>query len=72
MLINVGYPSFLGEKRHIDLIIAPEYSAGDMFEVSTPYSSKCLNVEVKKWRSNSRSIFPRVVHYLTSSTREYL
>lgn len=35
MLINVGYPSFLGEKRHIDLIIAPEYSAGDMFETLT-------------------------------------
>uniref|UniRef100_A0A8C9ZCY1 PLA2c domain-containing protein n=1 Tax=Sander lucioperca TaxID=283035 RepID=A0A8C9ZCY1_SANLU len=33
LLINVGYPSFLGEKRYIDLIIAPEYSAGNMFEV---------------------------------------
>uniref|UniRef100_A0A8D0D3P9 PLA2c domain-containing protein n=1 Tax=Sander lucioperca TaxID=283035 RepID=A0A8D0D3P9_SANLU len=33
LLINVGYPSFLGEKRDIDLIIAPEYSAGNMFEV---------------------------------------
>uniref|UniRef100_A0A672G380 Cytosolic phospholipase A2 gamma-like n=1 Tax=Salarias fasciatus TaxID=181472 RepID=A0A672G380_SALFA len=32
-LINVGYPPFLGDKRDIDLIIAPEYSAGDMFEV---------------------------------------
>ncbi|XP_031174218.1 cytosolic phospholipase A2 gamma-like isoform X1 [Sander lucioperca] len=35
LLINVGYPSFLGEKRDIDLIIAPEYSAGNMFETLT-------------------------------------
>ncbi|XP_029945814.1 cytosolic phospholipase A2 gamma-like [Salarias fasciatus] len=34
-LINVGYPPFLGDKRDIDLIIAPEYSAGDMFETLT-------------------------------------
>lgn len=33
LLINVAYPSFLGDKRDIDLIIAPEYSAGNMFEV---------------------------------------
>uniref|UniRef100_A0A8C5DL87 PLA2c domain-containing protein n=1 Tax=Gouania willdenowi TaxID=441366 RepID=A0A8C5DL87_GOUWI len=33
LLINVGYPPFLGDKRDIDLIIAPEYSAGNMFEV---------------------------------------
>lgn len=33
LLINVPYPSFLGHKRDIDLIIAPEYSAGNMFEV---------------------------------------
>lgn len=33
LLINAPYPSFLGEKREIDLIIAPEYSAGEMFEV---------------------------------------
>ncbi|XP_013880915.1 cytosolic phospholipase A2 gamma [Austrofundulus limnaeus] len=33
LLINVPYPSFLGDKRDIDLIIAPEYSAGNMFEV---------------------------------------
>ncbi|KAG7260866.1 hypothetical protein CRUP_005732 [Coryphaenoides rupestris] len=33
--INVPYPSFLGEKRDIDLLIAPEYSAGDMFETLT-------------------------------------
>ncbi|KAJ3606833.1 hypothetical protein NHX12_026352, partial [Muraenolepis orangiensis] len=32
LLINVPYPSFLGEKRDIDLLIAPEYSAGEMFE----------------------------------------
>uniref|UniRef100_A0A7N6FG08 PLA2c domain-containing protein n=1 Tax=Anabas testudineus TaxID=64144 RepID=A0A7N6FG08_ANATE len=32
LLINVAYPSFLGDKRDIDLIIAPEYSAGNMFE----------------------------------------
>uniref|UniRef100_A0A665U0D2 PLA2c domain-containing protein n=1 Tax=Echeneis naucrates TaxID=173247 RepID=A0A665U0D2_ECHNA len=32
MLINVAYPPFLGDKRDIDLIIAPEYSAGNMFE----------------------------------------
>lgn len=35
MLVNVGYPSFLGQKRDIDLLIAPEYSAGDMFETLT-------------------------------------
>ncbi|XP_042361459.1 cytosolic phospholipase A2 gamma-like isoform X2 [Plectropomus leopardus] len=34
-LINVGYPPFLGDKRDIDLIIAPEYSAGNMFETLT-------------------------------------
>uniref|UniRef100_A0A3Q3F038 Cytosolic phospholipase A2 gamma-like n=1 Tax=Labrus bergylta TaxID=56723 RepID=A0A3Q3F038_9LABR len=33
LLVNVAYPSFLGDKRDIDLIIAPEYSAGNMFEV---------------------------------------
>ncbi|XP_034448497.1 cytosolic phospholipase A2 gamma-like [Hippoglossus hippoglossus] len=33
LLINVAYPPFLGEKRDIDLIIVPEYSAGNMFEV---------------------------------------
>uniref|UniRef100_A0A671V1Q2 Cytosolic phospholipase A2 gamma-like n=1 Tax=Sparus aurata TaxID=8175 RepID=A0A671V1Q2_SPAAU len=33
LLINVAYPSFLGDKRDIDLLIAPEYSAGNMFEV---------------------------------------
>uniref|UniRef100_A0AAQ4RDG3 PLA2c domain-containing protein n=1 Tax=Gasterosteus aculeatus aculeatus TaxID=481459 RepID=A0AAQ4RDG3_GASAC len=33
LMINAPYPSFLGEKRDIDLIIAPEYSAGTMFEV---------------------------------------
>ncbi|XP_008413267.1 cytosolic phospholipase A2 gamma [Poecilia reticulata] len=32
LLINMAYPSFLGEKRDIDLIIAPESSAGIMFE----------------------------------------
>uniref|UniRef100_A0A8C6LQ04 PLA2c domain-containing protein n=1 Tax=Nothobranchius furzeri TaxID=105023 RepID=A0A8C6LQ04_NOTFU len=35
MLINVAYPSFLGDKRDIDLIIAQEYSAGNMFETLT-------------------------------------
>ncbi|XP_054463334.1 cytosolic phospholipase A2 gamma-like [Anoplopoma fimbria] len=35
LLINVAYPSFLGEKRDIDLIIAPEYSAGNIFETLT-------------------------------------
>uniref|UniRef100_A0A3B3W270 Phospholipase A2 group IVC n=1 Tax=Poecilia latipinna TaxID=48699 RepID=A0A3B3W270_9TELE len=34
LLINMAYPSFLGEKRDIDLIIAPESSAGTMFEVN--------------------------------------
>uniref|UniRef100_A0A3B5M2I0 PLA2c domain-containing protein n=1 Tax=Xiphophorus couchianus TaxID=32473 RepID=A0A3B5M2I0_9TELE len=34
LLINMAYPSFLGEKRDIDLIIAPESSAGIMFEVN--------------------------------------
>ncbi|XP_070778625.1 cytosolic phospholipase A2 gamma-like [Enoplosus armatus] len=35
LLINVAYPSFLGDKRDIDLIIAPECSAGNMFETLT-------------------------------------
>lgn len=35
LLVNVGYPPFLGDKRDIDLIIAPEYSAGDIFETLT-------------------------------------
>ncbi|CAJ1076654.1 cytosolic phospholipase A2 gamma-like [Xyrichtys novacula] len=35
LLINMPYPSFLGERRDIDLMIALEYSAGDMFETLT-------------------------------------
>ncbi|CAN9505359.1 unnamed protein product [Ophioblennius macclurei] len=35
LLINVAYPPFLGKKRDIDLMIVPEYSAGDMFETLT-------------------------------------
>ncbi|CAJ1076659.1 cytosolic phospholipase A2 gamma-like [Xyrichtys novacula] len=35
ILMNVPYPPFLGEKRDIDLIIAPEYSAGNLFETLT-------------------------------------
>ncbi|XP_075998774.1 cytosolic phospholipase A2 gamma-like [Genypterus blacodes] len=35
LLINVGYPPFLGDKRDVDLIIAPEYSAGELFETLT-------------------------------------
>uniref|UniRef100_A0AAZ1XZC4 PLA2c domain-containing protein n=1 Tax=Oreochromis aureus TaxID=47969 RepID=A0AAZ1XZC4_OREAU len=37
LVINVPYPSFLGDKRDIDLIIAPEYSAGNMFEMEKPF-----------------------------------
>ncbi|XP_029912972.1 cytosolic phospholipase A2 gamma-like [Myripristis murdjan] len=33
--INIPYPPFLGDRRDIDLIIALEYSAGDMFETVT-------------------------------------
>ncbi|CAL8271758.1 unnamed protein product [Lota lota] len=33
--INVPYPPFLGEKRDIDLLIVPEFSAGEMFETLT-------------------------------------
>lgn len=40
--MNVPYPPFLGDKREIDLIIAPEFSAGDMFEVP-----KCVSVRLK-------------------------
>ncbi|TDH03473.1 hypothetical protein EPR50_G00163690 [Perca flavescens] len=46
LLINVPYPSFLGEKRDIDLIIAPEYSAGNMFETLT--LARDYAAEVKK------------------------
>uniref|UniRef100_A0A3Q2CTR4 Cytosolic phospholipase A2 gamma-like n=2 Tax=Cyprinodon variegatus TaxID=28743 RepID=A0A3Q2CTR4_CYPVA len=35
LLINMAYPSFLGDKRDIDLMIAPESSAGNMFETLT-------------------------------------
>ncbi|TNN32441.1 Cytosolic phospholipase A2 gamma [Liparis tanakae] len=35
LLLNVAYPPFLGEKRDIDLIVAPEYSAGNVFETLT-------------------------------------
>lgn len=31
--MNVPYPPFLGAKRDIDLIIAPDFSAGEVFEV---------------------------------------
>ncbi|KAM6957821.1 LOW QUALITY PROTEIN: cytosolic phospholipase A2 gamma-like [Aplochiton taeniatus] len=33
LAINAPYPPLLGDKRDIDLMIAPEYSAGNMFEV---------------------------------------
>nr|XP_043907542.1 cytosolic phospholipase A2 gamma-like isoform X1 [Solea senegalensis] len=46
LLINVGYPPFLGDKRDIDLIIAPEYSAGNMFETLT--LARDYAAEVKK------------------------
>lgn len=46
LLINVPYPSFLGDKRDIDLIIAPEYSAGNMFETLT--LARDYAAEVKK------------------------
>ncbi|KAK7938598.1 hypothetical protein WMY93_001924 [Mugilogobius chulae] len=46
LLVNVAYPSFLGSKRDIDLIIAPEYSAGDMFETLT--LARAYAAEVQK------------------------
>ncbi|XP_029015900.1 cytosolic phospholipase A2 gamma-like isoform X2 [Betta splendens] len=46
LLINVAYPAFLGEKRDIDLIIAPEYSAGNIFETLT--LARDYAAEVKK------------------------
>ncbi|TDH03474.1 hypothetical protein EPR50_G00163700 [Perca flavescens] len=46
LLINVPYPSFLGEKRDIDLLIALEYSAGNMFETLT--LARDYAAEVKK------------------------
>ncbi|XP_029293949.1 cytosolic phospholipase A2 gamma-like isoform X2 [Cottoperca gobio] len=46
LLLNVGYPPFLGEKRDIDLIIAPEYSAGNIFETLT--LARDYAAEVKK------------------------
>ncbi|XP_029691822.1 cytosolic phospholipase A2 gamma-like [Takifugu rubripes] len=33
--MNVPYPPFLGAKRDIDLIIAPDFSAGEVFETLT-------------------------------------
>lgn len=38
--MNVPYPPFLGDKRAIDLIIAPDFSAGNAFEVQ---------LNVSKW-----------------------
>lgn len=46
LLVNVPYPSFLGDRRDIDLIIAPEYSAGDMFEVAQKCIYVCLKCEL--------------------------
>lgn len=31
--MNVPYPPFLGVKRDIDLIVAPDFSAGEIFKV---------------------------------------
>ncbi|KAG8006713.1 Cytosolic phospholipase A2 gamma, partial [Nibea albiflora] len=46
LLMNVPYPPFLGDKREIDLIIAPDYSAGDVFETLT--LARKYAAEVKK------------------------
>ncbi|TKS92370.1 Cytosolic phospholipase A2 gamma [Collichthys lucidus] len=46
MVVNVPYPVFLGDKRDIDLMIAPEYSAGNMFETLT--LARDYAAEVKK------------------------
>ncbi|KAM4535057.1 cytosolic phospholipase A2 gamma-like isoform 2-T2 [Fundulus diaphanus] len=46
LLINMAYPSFLGDKRDIDLMIAPESSAGIMFETLT--LARDYAAEVKK------------------------
>ncbi|KAI9999357.1 hypothetical protein NQD34_018296 [Periophthalmus magnuspinnatus] len=46
LLVNVAYPSFLGQRRDIDLIIAPEYSAGNMFETLT--LARAYAAEVRK------------------------
>ncbi|KAM4635754.1 cytosolic phospholipase A2 gamma-like [Polymixia lowei] len=45
LLINVAYPPFLGDKRDIDLIIAPEYSAGNIFETLTLARDYAANVK---------------------------
>ncbi|KAM4634257.1 cytosolic phospholipase A2 gamma-like [Polymixia lowei] len=45
LLINVAYPPFLGDKRDIDLIIAPEYSAGNVFETLTLARDYAANVK---------------------------
>ncbi|XP_041672663.1 cytosolic phospholipase A2 gamma-like [Cheilinus undulatus] len=34
-LVNVPFPSFLGDRRDIDLLIVPDYSAGEMFKSLT-------------------------------------
>ncbi|KAE8283572.1 hypothetical protein D5F01_LYC18975 [Larimichthys crocea] len=46
LLMNVPYPAFLGDKRDIDLIIAPDYSAGKAFETLT--LARDYAAEVKK------------------------
>ncbi|XP_073350156.1 cytosolic phospholipase A2 gamma-like [Pagrus major] len=35
LMVNTAYPSFLGDKRDIDLIIAPDFSSGSMFRTLT-------------------------------------
>ncbi|XP_073350157.1 cytosolic phospholipase A2 gamma-like [Pagrus major] len=35
LMVNTAYPSFLGDKRDIDLIIAPDFSSGSMFQTLT-------------------------------------
>ncbi|KAE8283585.1 hypothetical protein D5F01_LYC18988 [Larimichthys crocea] len=44
--INAPYLAFLGDKRDIDLTIAPDYSAGNMFETLT--LARDYAAEVKK------------------------
>ncbi|KAE8283582.1 hypothetical protein D5F01_LYC18985 [Larimichthys crocea] len=46
LLMNVPYPAFLGDKRDIDLIIAPDYSTGKAFETLT--LARHYAAEVKK------------------------
>ncbi|KAE8283583.1 hypothetical protein D5F01_LYC18986 [Larimichthys crocea] len=64
LLMNVPYPAFLGDKRDIDLIIAPDYSTGKAFETLTlardyELRRNCKDAEEVKAKMDKFSTFQR-------------